>query len=225
MNGIRVMGGISHISCAGAGAGMTGREYEPAYKYITITDRMPAGESRRHAKTPGQNANRAARPLTPGVQKNPGETAHPSAARRKMAGYAQSGQPARPAPAGRAAKSVRTGKSGRKSSADAGFPSVLRLLALAVVFACMLAGLRTMIRASSRPKEQLWKYYTTVEIGYGEDLEDVMEIYRNTSVYSDADSYVREVCEINGLPYIKGSIPELRAGTTIVIPYHSEERK
>ena len=85
----------------------------------------------------------------------------------------------------------------------------------------MLAGFQMMTRASSREKEQTYKYYTTVTIGYGEDLSDVVYRYCDSSEYESADAYVREVCDINSLPYHRGSVPDLQAGDSIVIPYYS----
>ena len=82
-----------------------------------------------------------------------------------------------------------------------------------------------MTRASSREKEQTYKYYTTVTIGYGEDLWDIVYQYCDRSEYESADAYVREICDINSLPYQKGIVPDLGAGSKIVIPYYSTEVK
>lgn len=110
----------------------------------------------------------------------------------------------------------------RKASAGRrGTSFVLRTLVLAVIFSGMLAGFQMMTRASSREKEQTYKYYTTVTIGYGEDLSDIVFQYCDSSEYETADAFVREICEINSLPYHKGSVPDLKAGARIVIPYYS----
>ena len=114
-----------------------------------------------------------------------------------------------------------SGRSGKSSSGRRGTSFVLRTLVLAVIFAGMLAGFQMMTRASSREKEQTYKYYTTVTIGYGEDLSDIVYQYCDSSEYESADAYVREICDINSLPYHKGSVPDLKAGARIVIPYFS----
>ena len=104
-------------------------------------------------------------------------------------------------------------------------PLALRVLILAVLFAGMIAGFQTMTGASSRAKEQTYKYYTTVTIGYGEDITDIVYRYCDSSEYSTPDAYIREICEINSLPYHKGTVPDLSAGTQIVIPYFDTELK
>ena len=115
-------------------------------------------------------------------------------------------------------KNVHGGKSsaGRRCKAFA-----IRSFVLAVIFSAMLAGFQMMTRASSRENEQIYKYYTTVTIGYGEDLSDIVFQYCDSSKYESADAYVREICDINSLPYHKGSVPDLKAGSRIVIPYYS----
>ena len=114
-----------------------------------------------------------------------------------------------------------SGRSGKSSSGRRGTSFVLRTLVLAVIFAGMLAGFQMMTRASSREKEQTYKYYTTVTIGYGEDLSDIVYRYCDSSEYENADAYVREICDINSLPYTRGSVPALHPGAKIVIPYFS----
>ena len=108
-----------------------------------------------------------------------------------------------------------SGKSSGKSAI------AVRTLILVVIFAGMLAGFQMMTRASSREKEPNYKYYTTVTIGYGEDLSDIVFRYCDSSEYKTADDYVCEICEINSLPYQRGQVPDLHAGTKIVIPYFS----
>lgn len=114
---------------------------------------------------------------------------------------------------------------GRKCKKNAPAPLVLRVLILALFFAGMIAGFQTMTGASSRAKEQTYKYYTTVTVGYGEDITDIVYQYCDSSEYSTPDAYIREICEINGLSYHKGTVPELSAGTQIVIPYFDTELK
>lgn len=101
----------------------------------------------------------------------------------------------------------------------------IRAALFAAVFTFMLAGFCIMTRASSREKEQVWKYYTTVTIGSGEDLTDIVFQYCDSDEYACAEDYVREICEINCLPWHKGTVPDLGPGTQIVIPYYSTEYK
>lgn len=117
------------------------------------------------------------------------------------------------------------GRSGKKRADVPAAFSLIRGAVLCLVFVCMVTGLGMMIRASSRPKDKLWKYYTTVQTGFDHDLNDIVRENMNETVYASADEYVREVCEINNLPYKKGSLPDLRPGSMIIIPYHSSELK
>lgn len=126
------------------------------------------------------------------------------------------------APGQKGQKTVRNSRrAGKASAGRRGSSFVLRAFVLAVIFSGMLAGFQMMTRASSREKEQTYKYYTTVTIGYGEDLSDIVYQYCDNSEYETADAYVREICEINSLPYHEGFVPDLKAGAKIVIPYYS----
>lgn len=113
-------------------------------------------------------------------------------------------------------KERRTRRSASRKSA-----LFLRALVLAFVFTGMIAGFGLMTRASSTGKQEKYKYYDTVTIGYGEDLTAIVDTYCDYGEYESSDAYIREICEINSLPYQKGAVPDLKAGTKIVIPYYS----
>lgn len=115
-----------------------------------------------------------------------------------------------------------SGRSGRSRRRKA---FLLRSVLLAVIFAGMTAGFQIMTRASSRPEQQTWKYYTAVTIPYGEDLHAIVYTYRDRTAYPEENDYIREICDINGLPYREGEVPDLSPGTKIVIPYYSTEKK
>ena len=129
-----------------------------------------------------------------------------------------------------AAKTVRTasknhidsGKERRRGrTASRKSALFLRALVLAFVFTGMIAGFGLMTRASSTGKQEKYKYYDTVTIGYGEDLTDIVDTYCDKGEYESSDAYIREICQINSLPYQKGAVPDLGVGTKIVIPYYS----
>ena len=129
-----------------------------------------------------------------------------------------------------AAKTVRTacknhidsGKERRRGrTASRKSALFLRALVLAFVFTGMIAGFGLMTRASSTGKQEKSKYYDTVTIGYGEDMTDIVDTYCDKGEYESSDAYIREICEINSLPYQKGAVPDLGVGTKIVIPYYS----
>lgn len=115
-----------------------------------------------------------------------------------------------------------SGRSGRSRRRKA---FLLRSVLLAVILAGMTAGFQIMTRASSRPEQQTWKYYTTVTIPYGEDFHAIVYTYRDRTAYPEENDYIREICDINGLPYREGEVPDLSPGTKIVIPYYSTEKK
>ena len=115
-----------------------------------------------------------------------------------------------------------SGRSGRSRRRKA---FLLRSVLLAIILAGTTAGFQIMTRASSRPEQQTWKYYTTVTIPYGEDLHAIVYTYRDRTAYPEENDYIREICDINGLPYREGEIPDLSPGTKIVIPYYSTEKK
>ena len=117
-------------------------------------------------------------------------------------------------------------RNGRSSSGRSRHGSVaVRGIILALLFAAMLAGFQTMTGASSRKEAEAYKYYTTVTLGYGEDITDIVYRYCDSSQYATPDAYIREICGINSLPYHKGELPALSAGTKIVIPYYDTELK
>lgn len=113
----------------------------------------------------------------------------------------------------------------QKASSERAGSGALRVFLFALLFAGMLAGFRIMTRASSLPKPGSWKYYTTVMIPYGQTLEDIITEYYDSSFYSSPREYLEEICEINAIPGERGVMPELGAGTKIVIPYYSAEYK
>ena len=136
-----------------------------------------------------------------------------------------SGTTSRKDPSTGSTSGASSSKSGRSRSSRRRRALLLRSVLLALILAGMTAGFQIMTRASSRPGQQSWKYYTTVTIPYGEDLHAIVLTYRDRTAYPQEDDYIREICEINGLPYRAGEIPDLSPGTKIVIPYYSTEKK
>ncbi|MDE5679588.1 MAG: LysM peptidoglycan-binding domain-containing protein [Lachnospiraceae bacterium] len=64
-----------------------------------------------------------------------------------------------------------------------------------------------------------YKYYTSIEISYGDSLWSIADKYAGKE-YATADDYVHEVMEINHLKEAS-----LIAGQYLVIPYYSTEFK
>lgn len=220
MNGINVMTCVqtnqSGFRC------VYGKESRMQQKYIMISRQ----DGQRRAASASASASRASRKSsTASVQNLPTGRDTGRTMQRTGAGAARGRQDqvqkARKDVQRRGQDSRGPGRTGRTAAGRRGSSFLLRTLVLAVIFAGMLAGFQMMTRASSREKEPNYKYYTAVTIGYGEDLSDIVYRYCDSSEYETADDYVRELCEINSLPYHKGSVPDLRAGTRIVVPYYS----
>lgn len=127
--------------------------------------------------------------------------------------------------AARVQGSIRKEESGQKKHSSAAGISALRILALALILSGSIAGFQMITGAHSRPEQKAWKYHTAVTIPCGETFEDIVDRYCSSTYYDSREDYVREVCEINALPCKKGEMPDLQAGTTLVVPYYSTEYK
>ncbi len=203
MNGIKVM------TCARAGRGITSMQG----KYVVLSGSGYGTGTGREKNTRTRNENRLEENAADGsVKRAAGRAGCRSLHNRRRRSGSGNDRPVR-----------RSGES-KRARVSAAFP-LIRGIVFCMVFVCMVTGFGMMIRASSRPKERLWKYYTTVQTSYEHDLDDIVREKMNVTAYSSVDEYVREVCEINSLPYKKGTMPELKPGSMIVVPYHSPELK
>ena len=208
MNGISVMACVQNEQTGFCS--IYGKESRMQQKYITISRQK--GERRAAGK---RTASRQVSACPDADSHAEQRTVRTSAEGRAVQRKAKSAGSADRRNTDRRNRQRSSGKSSGKSAI------AVRTLILVVIFAGMLAGFQMMTRASSREKEPNYKYYTTVTIGYGEDLSDIVFRYCDSSEYKSADDYVCEICEINSLPYQKGQVPDLHAGTKIVIPYFS----
>ena len=101
----------------------------------------------------------------------------------------------------------------------------VRLLILVIALTSMITGFHMITGASGRPRQQAWKYHTTVTIPYGESFADLLGRTFNSTYYASQEDYLEEICQINSLPFRRGEIPQLESGTSLVIPYYSTEFK
>ena len=95
---------------------------------------------------------------------------------------------------------------------------------LIVSFMIMMAAVVAMIiidKKISRAESasDLYKYYTTVEIQYGDNLTNIARDH--LTGYSSVSKYINEVCFINHLE----DADSIRVGQKITIPYFSDELK
>lgn len=87
------------------------------------------------------------------------------------------------------------------------------LLVLVLSFGCF--GMWS--QAQNKQNTSLYKYYTNVEVQYGDSLWDIASRYCDSS-YEDYDTYIREVMLINRMLE-----PDITAGSYLIVPYHSAE--
>ena len=125
---------------------------------------------------------------------------------------------------------ARTVRKGSRSKAFAGARRSLigiksRLRTAIVVLAVMLCAI--MLLGLKAPAKEggtkYYKYYTSVTVGYQEDILDIMDRFRDEVHYETADDYMMEVSRINNLEYRTGDLLEVHAGDQLIVPYYSTE--
>ncbi|MGN1313567.1 MAG: LysM peptidoglycan-binding domain-containing protein [Lachnospiraceae bacterium] len=97
-----------------------------------------------------------------------------------------------------------------------------KILSLSVFSFVLIAALSigcfgTWSQARDMDKPQIYKYYTNIEIQYGETLWDIASRYCGDS-YLNYDAYINEVMIINRM-----AEPKLTAGSYLIVPYFSTE--
>lgn len=101
-----------------------------------------------------------------------------------------------------------------------------RKLIMATVTVCLVAmltiSLQTLISSANSGKEEIkFKYYTSIEVKYGESLWDIAGEFIDTEEYKNTGVYVAEVKSINHL----NENGDIKAGQTLIVPYYSSEFK
>lgn len=72
--------------------------------------------------------------------------------------------------------------------------------------------------AETTPDQIAFKYFTKVEVEYGDTLWSIAEEYKDADHYSSTMSYINEVKRINNM-----YDDALQAGDSIIVPYYSYE--
>lgn len=95
----------------------------------------------------------------------------------------------------------------------------IRLILFSFLFALILSFLcfGNHSIAKNDSEAPLYKYYTNVEVQYGDTLWELAARYCDDS-YSDYNEYIEEVMFINRM-----SDTRITAGSYLILPYHSEE--
>lgn len=102
----------------------------------------------------------------------------------------------------------------------------LRRNFIMVIFSIFLIGGLSIgcfaIGSKAQDKEEtiLYKYYTNIEVQYGETLWNIADTYFCEEKYKSYNHYIAEVMELNGL--YDENIP---AGYYLMVPYYSSEFK
>lgn len=75
-------------------------------------------------------------------------------------------------------------------------------------------------RAQDKDEFILYRYYTNIEVQYGETLTDIASAYYCPEKYKDCRDYMDDIMIVNGL-YCE----DISAGSYLIIPYYSSEFK
>lgn len=98
--------------------------------------------------------------------------------------------------------------------------SILSLGSVLLIVSLSIGGFTIASRAQDKEETVLYKYYTSIEVRYGETLQDIAENYFCQSKYRDYEHYIAEVMQINSLYH-----REISPGSYLIIPYYSSEFK
>jgi LysM repeat protein len=93
-----------------------------------------------------------------------------------------------------------------------GITTIILVLALSVAFGSILAN------AEDNDTVRSYKYYTSIEVRYGETLWSIAEENMSADHYSGINAYIKEVMKINGL-----TDENITAGQYIIVPYFTDE--
>lgn len=96
------------------------------------------------------------------------------------------------------------------------------MIVFTIVLILTLSVSGFVIGSKAQDKEEvvLYKYYTNIEVQYGETLWDIASTYFCEDKYDNYEHYISEVMQINGL-YIEDVSP----GSYLIVPYYSAEFK
>ena len=96
---------------------------------------------------------------------------------------------------------------------------MLHIMILAVVLFCaavITTLLITKFESSAESNDSDIKEYTSVMVGYGEDLNDIADRYRDPVYYSDRASLVKEIRNINHI----SDRSDVNPGDYVIVPYY-----
>ena len=97
---------------------------------------------------------------------------------------------------------------------------IMSVFTVILVLTLSIGGFAIGSKAQDKDAVILYKYYTNIEVQYGETLWDIADAYFCEEKYNNYEHYIAEVMQINGL-YSE----EVSAGSYLIVPYYSVEFK
>lgn len=99
---------------------------------------------------------------------------------------------------------------------------ILRLLFTVCLILGMAASCHSIVSYAESDVENVsFKYYTKIDVKYGDSLWSLAQQYKDSVHYSSTQDYIREVIRINHL----SDDNMIREGQSLLIPYYSGEYK
>ena len=97
---------------------------------------------------------------------------------------------------------------------------LMTIFTIVLIFTLSIGGFAIGSKAQDQEEVILYKYYTNIEVAYGESLGDIANKYFCEEKYNSCEDYILEVMQLNGLYNEKVS-----PGTYLMVPYYSSEFK
>ncbi len=97
---------------------------------------------------------------------------------------------------------------------------MLTIFTVVLILTLSIGGFAIGSRAQDKEEVVLYKYYTNIEVQYGETLWDIAGRYFCEDKYDDYEHYIPEVMYVNGM-YDE----DISAGSYLIVPYYSSEFK
>ncbi|MGN0432371.1 MAG: LysM peptidoglycan-binding domain-containing protein [Lachnospiraceae bacterium] len=96
---------------------------------------------------------------------------------------------------------------------------ILAIVTVVLVLVLTISYHAIVSKATASDEKVSYKYYTSIEIAYGDSLWSIAETYAGEE-YASAQRYIDEVKEINHM-----SDDNITAGQYLIVPYYSAEFK
>ena len=91
---------------------------------------------------------------------------------------------------------------------------------LILIATLSIGGFALGAKAQDKEEVILYKYYTNVEVQYGESLDTIAEQYFCEEKYKNMKEYISDIMMVNGM-YDEEILP----GSYLIVPYYSEDFK